>query len=330
MSKELKNNLITLFLCFSLSLSAYSNISGYIKGTLLIDDSWEQIIYISLIETFEKKFAISDKMIIESSPLDSNGGFTIKLDNLPSEWCLLRLHVIKKGNPPASLLIGGLDENYYFIIANRYSRIVLYNTLEKPIFDNLFISGAPYMNTVQYITNLLNFLNSMNYENSLIEKEFMEEVVFEKLKLIADTCENSLVSLYSLYQIDFHADYEKNPTFYKEYLSKWRNNNSPYFKSFRRQLPLLEKPGRAFILMVLFIAVFVLVIILIRDRKRRKIKKLSVQERRVFKLLQKGASNQEISDEYNIELSTVKSHVSNIFSKLNIKSRKEAVNLKMK
>jgi DNA-binding CsgD family transcriptional regulator len=330
MRKMFRNIVITLFLCVSLSPRVFAGTSGYISGTLLLDNSWKHTIYISLIGNFEKEFAVSDNMIIGSSPIDSLGRFNIKLDNLPSGWCLLRLHVVKKGDPPASLIIGGLDENYCFIVANRNSKIELQNTLGKPVFQNLTISGAPYLKTMEYITNLSDYPNSIDYEHSLIKKKFIEEVVSEKLKSIADTCENPLVSLYALYQTDFLADYKKHPAFYKKYLSKWSGNKSPYFKSFRRQFPLSERPAWPYILLFLFMAAAVLAIIFIKNRKRIKIKKLSVQERRIFDLMQKGATNQEISDACNIELSTVKSHVSNIFAKLNIKSRKEAMDLKVK
>ena len=330
MSKMFTTIIMSLFLSVTISPLVFADTSGYIRGTVLLDDSWERNIYLSRIETFEKEYAVSDHMIIGSSPIDSLGRFTIQLDNLPTEWCLLRLHVVKKGDPPASLMIGGLDENYCFIVANRYSKIEIHNTLGKPVFQNLSITGAPYLKTMKYITNLSDYPNSIDYEHSLIKKEFVEDVVSEKLKLIADTCENPLISLYSLYQTDFLADYEKNPAYYKAYLSKWSNNNSPYFKSFRRQFPHSERPVWPYVLVFLFIGAFVSGTIFVRNRKRRRIGKLSVQERRIFELLQRGATNQEISDEYNIELSTVKSHVSNIFSKLNIKSRKEAMNLKVK
>lgn len=328
--KKFRNIVITFFLCASLSPRVFAGTSGYIKGTLLLDNSWNKTVYISRIGTFEKEFSVSDNMIIGSSPIDSLGRFTIKLNNLPFGWSLLRLHVVKKGDPPASLIIGGLDENYCFIVANRHSKIVLHNSLGKPVFQNLSISGAPYLKTMEYITNLSDYPNSIDYEHSLIKKKFIEEVVSEKLKSIADTCENPLVSLYALYQTDFLADYKKNPTFYKNYLSKWSNNKSPYFKSFRRQFPLSERLVWPYILIFIFIAVLISVTLIIRNRKNRKIKTLSVQERKIFDLMQKGATNQEISDACNIELSTVKSHVSNIFSKLNIKSRKEAMDLKVK
>lgn len=50
----------------------------------------------------------------------------------------------------------------------------------------------------------------------------------------------------------------------------------------------------------------------------------------LLKITQNGLSNKEISAECNIELTTVKSHVGNIYSKLKIKSRKEALNMKLK
>ncbi len=325
-----RNIVITLILSAGFSLRVFAGTSGYIRGTLLLDSTWNRTVYLSLIGNFEKEFAVSDNMIIGSAPIDRLGRFTLKLDSLPAGWCLLRLQVVKKGDPPASLIIGGLDENYCFLVANRNSQIEIHNTLGKPVFQNLSISDAPYLKTMEYITNLSDYPNSIDYEHSLIKKEFIQEVVSEKLKQIADTCDNPLVSLFALYQTDFLSDYKKDPAYYKRYLSKWSGNGSAYFKSFRRQFPVSEKPWWPYALIFLGLGSILSVIVVVRNRRNSKIKKLSVQERRIFELLQKGATNQEISDACNIELSTVKSHVSSIFSKLNIKSRKETMDLKVK
>jgi len=59
----------------------------------------------------------------------------------------------------------------------------------------------------------------------------------------------------------------------------------------------------------------------------KNFKLLSIQERKIHEALKDGKSNKEISEEFNIGISTVKSHVSSIYSKLNIKSRKEILNL---
>lgn len=48
---------------------------------------------------------------------------------------------------------------------------------------------------------------------------------------------------------------------------------------------------------------------------------LSDREKEVIRLLRQGKSNLDISDEMMISLSTVKKHVYNIYSKLNVKTR---------
>ncbi len=54
---------------------------------------------------------------------------------------------------------------------------------------------------------------------------------------------------------------------------------------------------------------------------------LSVREREIFDLILLGKSNKDIAVSVNVSVNTVKFHVKNIYEKLNIKSRKEAINL---
>lgn len=52
---------------------------------------------------------------------------------------------------------------------------------------------------------------------------------------------------------------------------------------------------------------------------------ISQREYEILKLLAQGHSNQEIADQLFISLSTVKSHVSNLYSKLDVKRRTQAI-----
>ena len=63
-----------------------------------------------------------------------------------------------------------------------------------------------------------------------------------------------------------------------------------------------------------------------QDPNQLLIKPLSGRELDVLGLMANGFSNQAIADELVIALSTVKKHVNNIFSKLNVTSRTQAVN----
>ena len=55
---------------------------------------------------------------------------------------------------------------------------------------------------------------------------------------------------------------------------------------------------------------------------------LSLREREIFDLIVCSKSNKEIAAEINISVNTVKFHVKNIYLKLDIKNRKEALTLK--
>lgn len=57
------------------------------------------------------------------------------------------------------------------------------------------------------------------------------------------------------------------------------------------------------------------------------INELSYRERQIFNLIVSGKTNKEIASELNISINTVKFHLKNIYDKLNIKSRKEALAL---
>ncbi len=308
-------------------IAGESDTSGYIKGNLQLDERWERHIYLSYIETIENKYAVSNQMIVASAPINNKGGFNIKLNKVPEDWSLVRMHIVQKGSPKASLIIGGQDENHLFLVLNRKSKIEVYNNLDSAIFSRVSILGAPQMKTFDLINSLKNYAYSLDYDDSLIERRFMEEVIAEKLKLIADTCNNPLVALYAFYQTDF----EKDQSFYQTFLSKWENENSSYWVPLKRQVPKSKQSIWLYITILLLFAASVIALFrMIYKRKTTKLKSLTVQERKIFKSLHQGASNQEISDEFNIELSTVKSHVSNIYTKLNVKSRKEAMNVKMK
>ena len=93
-----------------------------------------------------------------------------------------------------------------------------------------------------------------------------------------------------------------------------------------------SQAGGLFSLAAILVIIILPVLIYYFRRKNKKgessISLLSVQERRVFSMLQQGFSNKEISDELGISLSTVKTHVNNIFSKLKISSRRQVMDFK--
>ena len=123
----------------------------------------------------------------------------------------------------------------------------------------------------------------------------------------------------------------KNPGFYNRFLDKWKDEKSPYFEEFRKTIPAEnKKQNYSFLFGIAGLFLGSILTFLFLKRKPQKSEPaevLTIQERKIFSLIQAGKSNKEISNELNIEISTVKSHINNIYSKMKINSRKEILNI---
>jgi len=71
--------------------------------------------------------------------------------------------------------------------------------------------------------------------------------------------------------------------------------------------------------------------VLVKDYAlENKLEDLSARQLDVFNLIVAGKSNKEITSELNIELSTLKTHINQLYKTLGIKNRKEVKSFKIK
>lgn len=321
--------IVLCFLCYFGYTQNTKKSNHTISGILHLNKDWNPVIYLSYISSFDELYALSSEMIITGTAIDSAGAFTFNIDFLPKEDRLYRLHITKKEAPVSSLIIGGKEQNHFFIVANNRSNMEIEGA-KNSLFNDVSIIGDGYTNSLLQIDRIASSLDSISYEATTLQKDFEAKVIYDKLRMIADTSSHSLVSLYALYKTRFKADFEKNTNYYNRYREKWKDDNSSYFRSFRKEIPLKKEVDITtyLVVMIILLSLLFLTYFLYRRKyanKQNQIALLSVQERKVFTLLQSGKSNKEISQELNVGVNTVKSHVSSIYSKLNINSRKEVL-----
>jgi DNA-binding CsgD family transcriptional regulator len=270
-------------------------------------------------------------MIIESSEIDEAGRFRFETDYLPAENYIYRIHLSKKGDPPASLIIGGKDENHLFLIANKNCNLLIENQSSETLFRSVEIGGFLPAKMLREIDEMVLFVDTANFNSTSLKRELMDKALDEKLRQFADTCSFPLVALYALYKTDIESNIAENTGFYNRFLDKWKDEKSSYFEEFRKSVPAENKKQNYSILFGLaglFLgAIFTFFILKRKPPKSEPAEILTIQERKIFLMIQSGKSNKEISNELNIEISTVKSHVNNLYSKLKINSRKEILNI---
>ena len=331
MSYKYRILIILLLIRFDLSLFSQTQITGQI----IIDTAiWEHVAYLSLIPDLDKLFTMSGDMIIDKSEIDSSGTFKFDVSYLPQEDYLYRIHFTKKGDPAASLIIGGRNENFLLLIANSKSNISIEDTSRINLIKDALISGYYPNNGLKSIHELRSYLDSTTFNGTPIRLELIKSTIYDKLKIIADTCSNSLVSLYALYQTDFEKDFILDQFFYRRFLKKWRGYDSSYLVTFRKSIPLTKDINLQYLILFCLISLAIGLIFGYKLKRFKRTNKnilfdLTIQERKIFGLLLDGKSNKEISDDLNIGLSTVKTHLTSIYSKLGISSRKEALNLNL-
>ena len=80
--------------------------------------------------------------------------------------------------------------------------------------------------------------------------------------------------------------------------------------------------------LIVLLLVFLLIVFFKRRRNLRKRKdelysKLTIQENKIIEEIKLGKTNKEIADSLFISLNTVKTHINNIYKKLEVKSRED-------
>ncbi|KAA1243009.1 response regulator transcription factor [Aquimarina sp. RZ0] len=195
--------------------------------------------------------------------------------------------------------------------------------------------------------------------NSIADKEWQQlkkfESQFEKLHdnfdteqyllktkgYIKDSLQILLVKLISIKKLDdkklLDKDIKEHTEYYVNLLDELKSSeiDPSLFLYLENKLSLLsrEKTSKKYTISLVLngltvIAIIILVILFARSRKsspKTTTTPLSKQESTIKELIISGKSNKEIANELFISISTVKTHISNIYSKLNISNRKELV-----
>ncbi len=339
--------MLRIFLFFIITLACQLNIfaSSSIRGNIKIDNSWAPTIYLSLINSFDDLNTASYDFLIFEAGINENGCFTMDSLELPDNDRIYRLHICKKGDPISTIIMGGKDENFIHFIMNNQSEIKIGSGKKTPLFKDYIYEGHLANNSLKKLFNIQNELLSPPELPSMQNRELLQKKVLNSFRSFADTSSFSIIKLLSLYFIDDFFSFSGNINFI-EYVAKSIqeiDTSSPYYHAFIDKLEYTEFQSKTssaisykwFILIALILIIAVLFLFKHKyiknpeasyiDENIQLLSLLSVQEKKVLDLLKEGKSNKEISLELYIEVSTVKSHLNKIYSRLGVKSRKEII-----
>ena len=327
-----------LFLAASTSCYAQYSISGYLDTP-----EKNKRVFLSLLRYNEERTIYSEQMIT-STVIDSSGYFSFEGQLLSDKHALYRIHALVEEDK-GFMQLAEVEErkNFHNFVFSNQDTIVF----EKN--DKLWFSSNTNTNPVDqewqefnsYVFRLqreLSTLTDLNRDKSSYQalSELKSYTNTKKIHpLVTLTLLGSIhpsvvkadvkndVPFYQKLEEDLDDYYEKSSYAlqFKELLTDLSKNETLKDLNFYKRLTYVF--GAISILLLI-----VLIVLFIKFRRKKTAVpqenlNLTNQEERIAELILQEKSNKEIATELFISLSTVKTHVRNLYAKLEVNSRQE-------
>ena len=345
----------TLFIAFCLVLNSawcQFKFSGYVY-----EEATSTPIYLSIVEDYRKLSSLNSEQIIAKTTADSDGYFEFKGNYLENKNRIYRIHIEQCTKEEKALNnFNGQCKNgeYLLFIAKNTDSINLPFSFGKQIFCEVE-SSNPKSNALVKIDSLKEVMRFAYSEvNSQASKKLNNKKWFQKLQEFGKNLNEPLAELYIYAYLsdrsgDLHNHYVKDlkSNEYYENLKNKLQENYPDLSLTNQYINELnadsfkiksyeDNDNSSLYILIIIVSIFSIslnIFLLLKFKKQRKqntknlIASLSKQEQVVLQEILQNKSNKVIAESLFLSVSTVKTHINNIYKKLNVQSRDEVKKL---
>ena len=334
-------------------MNAQHHFDGYIDN-----ERWQSDVYLSVIEDYRTLDGINDEQIITKIASDTSGYFQFKGNQLDTQQKIYKLHVdnCESYNQGSNHFDGHCaDSRDILFIAKSTDSITFPLSFEAQMFCDI-ISNNPKTASFIKIDSLKEEMKFAYTEfRSKANRKLNNKKWFKSLQDYGEDLDEPLAELY-IYAFlsdrsnQFHNYYLedlKNNSYYDQLLERLKNQypNSSYSRQYEAELTsdkfiissTTEKESGLnwtnLVIGLLFASVLLNLWFVFSAKKRKLTKhtkakeQLTKQEQNVLDLLLGDNTNKDIAETLFVSVSTVKTHVNNVYKKLNVSSRDELKSL---
>ncbi|WP_321372145.1 helix-turn-helix transcriptional regulator [uncultured Draconibacterium sp.] len=328
-----------------------------IKGKIDLSEEWQPKVFLALLNTPEDIFLASPDFIIAETFINPDGSFVVNTQSVPDDDRFYRLYLVRGDN--ASVEFSDTqNKNYFHLLLNRQSEVELTATTINNSLEVRDFSGSADSKAIfEFDKKYQEQSKELSGELPKAKSTFLSQELESFIHTIVANSENPYVGLYALYHIeDKETDFLRNSEFYFNFQKRLEEELSvtPYteayselldeligFRVFVCEMPGVQPKWKDWMMIIEAVIIFVLIVILygfyrqlqkIRDRENNPVNNmkslydgLTLKQQEILGLLVEGKTNKEIAQELFVELSTVKTHINNIYRQLNVSTRKDAV-----
>ena len=319
----MKNNVLLFFLLCGINLLAQNAISGYVN--IENKELWGLTVHLTQINVKNGEDYANSKLVA-SSVLEKDGYFSFDKKSITSKNSIYRIHV----NPIRGATKDSIKNDQLFILSKA-------DTVRFEKGEKLF---SKYSNTnkADIEWQRLRKFEATFYDT--IQSEKGKSLYVNKMKSYTkDSLRILLVKLISIKELEnkklLEKDIVTNPGYYVALLEELKESDLDRLEyqfleeklTFIATAVIADKYKETkTVNMLLLVVVFGLVFFGLwvwKNKNNRISNDLSNQEKNIQNLILEGKSNKEIANELFISLSTVKTHITSVYRKLQVSSRKE-------
>ncbi|WP_378178132.1 response regulator transcription factor [Aquimarina sp. SS2-1] len=349
-------NCIKTILCIAFLICSTTIWSQYQFSGFVDNNNQDSNVYLSLIEDYRKMSGIYPEQIIQKVTPDSTGYFVFTDNNLPLENSIYRIHTENcTETDQESVHFNGicLNSKEILFIAKNDDTISLPFTLEQEVFCEV-ISTNERSNAFLKVDSIIeNMRYAFNSYRSEANRKVNSKKWFNTLQQYGKNQNEPLIELYvysflsdksnNLYT--YYLEDLKQNTYYDELLERLENKypESSYTRQYKTELSAdkfsvsitKNQPSSYWIWILILLLIISGIFNLVQFQKLKKHqnsyklteRRLTQQEKRILDLILKDKTNKEIASMLFLSVSTIKTHINNLYKKIDVESREEVKTL---
>lgn len=332
---------------FFFLVSGYTAFGQYSISGHLDTPTKNKRVYLSLLR-YDEQNTIATEQILMSTLTDSLGYFSFEGKLLSEKHALYRIHSRVDENEGALQMANHeeLKNLHNFVFSNQDT--IVFEKNSKYWFSSNTNTNPVDKEWQEYYNYASQLKMELLSVSEFKQKKEPNTQLLSELKAYAINKEvHPLVTLILLSDVEYSVikeDLKTNPGFYEELQERLNSyyDNTGYAQQFKELIntltraETLQKLGfyqrMTYILGAVSLILGISVIFLLVQLKRRKRSdlpqeniNLTQQEERIAELIALDKTNKEIATELFISVSTVKTHIRNIYAKLEVGNRQEFI-----
>lgn len=334
-------------LLFYILFFTVANCYGQYSITGQIDAEQSKIVYLSLLG-FNEETMITNEQILFATKTDSNGNFKFEGQLLSEKNKLYRIHSNIREIDGLQLIRDSIRNNYRNFIFSNTDTVNFYSD-NSNWFSRMENSNPADLEWHKLKRFIHSFSNDFPVRNKEAREQSSNDLSLKLKRFSNDSLSHPLVKLLAFNDIksdgfNIENDYKENPEFYRELREELKEyySGASYYLQFQDELSKTDylvvqqkyefhkRLNYILGLLVLVLILFSVFLFQKRDKSQSgeiqngtEAVSLTSQEQKIARLIISEKSNKEIANELFISLSTVKTHIRNLYAKLNVNSRNE-------